>query len=141
MDWLVGTLKKYIDTHYPTLPDRDNTAICGSSMGGLMALYGACEYNHVFKKAACLSPSFWVSKDKVLQIVTHADMDTDTCIYIDYGSVELPSHSLNSEALISVARSLLTKHINVALRIIPGGTHSERSWEKQIPKFMEYLGL
>jgi hypothetical protein len=77
----------------------------------------------------------------VLQIVTHADMDTDSCIYIDYGSVELPNHSLNSEALISVARSLLTKHINVALRIIPGGTHSERSWEKQIPKFMEYLGL
>ena len=141
MDWLVGTLKKYIDTHYPTLPDRDNTAICGSSMGGLMALYGACEYNHVFKKAACLSPSFWVSKDKVLQIVTHAEMETDSCIYIDYGSVELPSHSLNSEALISVARSLLTKHVNVALRIIPGGTHSERSWEKQIPKFMEYLGL
>ena len=76
-----------------------------------------------------------------MQFVTHAEMDTDTCIYIDYGSVELPSHAPSSEALISVARSLLTKHVNVALRIIPGGTHSERSWEKQIPKFMEYLGL
>ncbi len=141
MDWMVGTLKQYIDTNYPTLPGRDDTSICGSSMGGLMALYGACEYNHVFKKAACLSPSFWVAKNKVLEIVTRADMETDTCIYIDYGSVELPSHEPSSEALISVARSLLTKHVNVALRIIPGGTHSERSWEQQIPKFMEYLAL
>lgn len=141
MDWMVGTLKQYIDANYPTLPGRDDTSLCGSSMGGLMALYGACEYNHVFKKAACLSPSFWVAKNKVLDIVTHADMETDTCIYIDYGSVELPSHAPSSEALISVARSLLTKHVNVALRIVPGGTHSERSWEQQIPKFMEYLAL
>ncbi len=141
MDWMVGTLKKYIDAKYPTLPERENTVICGSSMGGLMALYGACEYNHIFQKAACLSPSFWVSKDKVLNMVANAEMETDTCIYIDYGSMELPNHTPNSEALISVARSLLTKHVNVALRIIPGGTHSEASWERQIPKFMEYLGL
>jgi len=141
MDWLTGTLKTYIDSKYPTLPERENTVLCGSSMGGLMALYGACEYNHVFQKAACLSPSFWVSKDKVLNMVANAEMETDTCIYIDYGSVELPSHAPNSEALISVARSLLTKHVNVALRIIPGGTHSETSWERQIPKLMEYLGL
>ena len=141
MDWLVGTLKPYIDANYPTNPGREHTIVAGSSMGGLMALYGACEYNHVFKKAACLSPSFWVSKDKILQMVTHAEIDTNTCIYIDYGSMELPNHELNSEALISVARSLLTKHVNVALRIIPGGTHSERSWEKQIPVFMDCLGL
>ncbi len=141
MDWLVGTLKPEIDSQYPTLADRDNTIICGSSMGGLMALYAACDYNHVFKKAACLSPSFWVAKDKILEIVTRAQMDTDTCIYMDYGSVELPSHASSSEALISVARALLTKRVNVALRIVPGGTHSEGSWEKQIPQFMEYLGL
>lgn len=141
MEWLVGTLKPYIDSRYPTLTDRANTSICGSSMGGLMALYAACEYNHVFQKAACLSPSFWISKDKVLQFVNDADMEPDTCIYIDYGSMELPNHAPSSEALISVARLLLTKHVNVALRIVPGGTHSESSWERQIPKFMEYLGL
>lgn len=141
MDWLVDTLKPYIDSNYPTLPDRASTSICGSSMGGLMALYAACDYNHVFQKAACLSPSFWVSKDKVLEMVSDAQMQPDTCIYIDYGSMELPNHAPSSEALISVARLLLTKRVNVAMHIVPGGTHSETSWERQIPKFMEYLGI
>ncbi len=141
MDWLVGTLKPYIDSKYPTLPGRDHTSIAGSSMGGLMALYAVCEYNHIFRKAACLSPSFWVDKEKVLEIVENAAMSEDAGIYIDYGSVELPNHTSNSEALISVTRLLLTKGLNVALRIIPGGTHSEKSWQQQIPKFMEYLAL
>ncbi len=141
MDWLVGTLKPYIDAKYPTLSDRSNTSIGGSSMGGLMALYAVCDYNHIFKKAACLSPSFWVSKEKVLDMVEKGSANADTCVYIDYGSVELANHAPNSEALISVTRHLLTKGANVALRIIPGGTHSETSWQRQIPKFMEYLGL
>lgn len=141
MDWLVGTLKPYIDEHYPTLPDRANTAIAGSSMGGLMSLYAVCEYNRYFKKAACLSPSFWVAKDKVLDIAEKSDISSDSSIYIDYGSLELPNHSNSSEALFSVARLLLTRRVNVVMKIIPGGMHNESSWQKQIPAFMEYLGM
>ena len=39
MDWLVTELKPYIDSHYPTKPDRFHTFIAGSSMGGLMSLF------------------------------------------------------------------------------------------------------
>ena len=141
MDWLVGTLKPYIDANYPTLPDREHTAIAGSSMGGLMALYAICEYNHVFRRAASISPSLWISKDKVLELVENAKIDTDSIIFMGYGSAELPNHAPSSEALISVTRLLLTRRCNVALKIIPGGAHNESSWEKQIPLFMDYLGL
>ena len=141
MHWMIQTLKPYIDSHYPTLPERDHTSLAGSSMGGLMALYGVCEFNNVFKKAACISPSFWMSKDKVLNIVTSADLASDSAIYIDYGSLELPNHTSSSEALVSVARMLLTRRVNVVFNIVPGGIHNESSWEKQIPKFMDYLNL
>lgn len=141
MDWMVTTFKSYIDANYPTLTDRDNTFLAGSSMGGLMALYGICDYNHVFSKAACLSPSFWVAKDRVLDIVAGADMSADTRVYIDYGSAELPNHTRSSEALIAVARMLLTRRVNVTFKIIPGGIHSETSWGKQIPVFMDNLEI
>lgn len=141
MDWLTDTLKPYIDANFRTLPDREHTSLAGSSMGGLMALYGVCDYNHIFQKSACISPSFWISKKKVMEIVEAARIGTDSAIYIGYGSVELPDHAPSSEALISVARLLLTRRVNVALKIIPGGTHNESSWEKQIPLFMDYLGL
>ena len=141
MQWLVGTLKPFIDEHYRTLPDRSNTIICGSSMGGLMALYGACVYNHVFQRAACLSPSIWVEPGKILELIARAHIRHDTCIYMDYGSEEMFNHAANAEALISTSHLLLTKRVNLALRVVPGGNHSEASWERQIPIFMDCLGL
>ena len=41
MNWMVNELKPYIDGNFRTLPDRRNTILAGSSMGGLMALYDA----------------------------------------------------------------------------------------------------
>ena len=141
MNWLVNTLKPEIDAKYRTMPDRLNTIICGSSMGGLMALYAATVYNHIFQRGACLSPSLWVSPGKVLEIVARAHIRRDTCIYMDYGSEEMFNHAANAEALISTSHLLLTKRVNLALRVVPGGNHSEASWEKQIPIFMDCLGL
>ena len=141
MNWLIKTLKPYIDSHYRTLPDRKNTLIAGSSMGGLMALYGATTYNHVFQRAACLSPSLWLNPGKVIELIAKANIRRDTCIYMDYGSEEMFNHAANAEALTSTSHMLLMKQVNLALRIVPGGTHSEASWEKQIPMFMECLGI
>lgn len=141
MKWLVNVLKPYIDEHYRTLPDRANTIIAGSSLGGLMALFAATVYNEVFQRAACLSPSLWLAPGQVLEMVARARVKNDTCIYMDYGSLEIFNHAANSEALISTGHLLLTKRVNLAFRIIPGGTHSEASWEQQIPIFMECLGL
>jgi len=141
MDWMVNTLKPYVDENYRTLPDRKNTIIAGSSMGGLMALYGVTAYNHVFQRAACLSPSIWVAPGLMLELIARAHIRRDTCIYMDYGSEEMFNHAANAESLISTAHLLLTKRVNLALRVVPGGNHSEASWEKQIPIFMDCLGL
>lgn len=141
MSWLVGTLKPYIDENYRTLPDRENTIICGSSMGGLMALYAATSYNHVFQRAACLSPSLWVGSGKMLELVAKANVKNDTCIYMDYGSLEMTNHDANPEALSAMMHLLLSKRVNLTVRIVPGGSHCEASWEKQIPVFMECLGI
>lgn len=141
MRWLVQTLKPYIDAHYPTLPDREHTFLAGSSMGGLMALYGVTAYNHIFQRAACLSPSLWGCPEKALEIVARAKIRRGTVIYMDYGELELFNHPASLETLVSATHLLLTKRANLTFRIVPGGTHSEASWEKQIPLFMECLGL
>ena len=141
MEWLVNELKPYIDANYRTLPDREHTIIAGSSMGGLMSLYAATVYNHVFSKAACLSPSLWTNPERLLKMVEKADVGEDTCIYMDYGSEEMGNHPANKEVLKAMSQLLIEKNINLAFRIIPNGNHSEASWEKQIPIFMDCLGL
>lgn len=139
--WLVGEFKPYIDSHFRTNPDRKNTLIAGSSMGGLMALYGVTAYNHVFQRAAVLSPSLWISPGKVLEFVARAKLRRGTNIYMDYGEKELRNHDASQFALTQTNQMLLAKGANVTLRIVPGGEHCEASWEKQIPIFMACLGL
>ena len=141
MKWLIHELKPYIDANYRTLPDRMNTIIAGSSMGGLMALYGCCVFNHVFQRAACLSPSLWVDPGKVIELVARAHIKNDTCIYMDYGSEEMQRHSANREALSSTVRMLLMKNVNLTFRVVPGGVHTEACWAEQVPYFMECLGI
>lgn len=141
MDWLVGTLKPQIDREFRTLPDRKHTAICGSSMGGLMALYAGCCYGHVFQRAACLSPSLWIAPGKLLSMIAKSRVRSDACIYLDYGSEEMGNHFETPEALIAAAHLLLSRRVNVTLRIVPGGNHSEASWQRQIPVFMDCLNL
>src|SRR5438132_769367 len=61
VEFLVQTLKPYIDQHYRTLPDRFHTGIAGSSMGGLISLYAALKYPDVFGRVGVFSPAFWVA--------------------------------------------------------------------------------
>jgi hypothetical protein len=54
VDFLVETLKPYIDAHYRTRPDRLNTGVAGSSMGGLISFYAMMKYPDVFGRAGVL---------------------------------------------------------------------------------------
>ena len=141
MHWLIKELKPYIDGNFRTLPDRENTLIAGSSMGGLMALYAVTTFNQVFQRAACLSPSLWVAPGKMLEMIARAHIRRDTCIYLDYGEKEMFNHAANAEALFSTSHLLMTKRVNLTFRIVPGGSHCEASWAKQVPIFMECLDV
>lgn len=139
MDWLVTELKPYIDSHYPTIPDRFHTFIAGSSMGGLMSLYAAVEYSDIFSKAACLSPSVWLGTKKLLTMIRHARVLPDTAVYMDIGSEELKKNPTLLYNLLDVEYELKRKDIPVRFRIIEDGTHTEASWERQLPVFFDFL--
>ena len=141
MNWLTEELKPWVDRNYRTLPDREHTFIAGSSMGGLMSLYALCAYPRVFSGAACLSPSLWTSPTGVLEMIAKAKFGPDTVAYLDYGSQEMDNHGASASILTGANQMLLAKGVYSTLRIVPGGNHSEASWEKQIPIFMDCLGL
>lgn len=139
MDWFVHTLKPRIDEAYPTLPDRAHTFIAGSSMGGLMSLYAVLQYNEVFSRAACLSPSLWLTSRRMDRLIREAELSPDTVIYMDYGSREMSNHENMRRQYISVVNRLLEKNVWLTSRIVPNGDHCEACWEEQIPFFINTL--
>lgn len=139
MDWFVNTFKPYIDDNYRTLSDREHTFIAGSSMGGLMSLYAVAEYNHVFSRAASLSPSVWTCPAKMMELLKGAPIAPGTVVYMDYGEGELGNHAGMMKHLTGTAKRLLEHGVLLEWRMVPGGQHCEVSWEKQIPFFMNTL--
>ena len=139
MDWLINVFKPEVDRRFPTLTDREHTYIAGSSMGGLMSLYAVLEYNHIFSKAAALSPSVWVATKQMEALIIGANVSLDTVVYMDYGAEELNNHKNMAGCLSKIASMLFAKQIDLSFRTVPGGTHSEASWERQIPFFMNTL--
>jgi enterochelin esterase-like enzyme len=57
-DFIIQEIKPYVDSNYRTMSDPDNTAIMGSSAGGLVSYnIGFCN-PHIFGKIGILSPYF-----------------------------------------------------------------------------------
>lgn len=142
MEWLVGELKPFIDTRYPTLPDRANTAVGGSSMGGLMSLYAVAAHNDVFSKAACLSPSVRICLTDLKQEIRRAKMAPDTRVYLSWGEKE--SHGKHQMAqytanALKVVRELNEKGVGVYPYFQLGGAHCEADWSRQLPRCFKYL--
>ena len=139
MEWFINVFKRHIDNHYRTIPDREHTFIAGSSMGGLMSIYALMEYNHVYSRAAALSPSLWASPVEVHNMLSTAHFEPDTVLYVDYGSEEFGNHKNMRRAFGELATLLMWRKLSLHCRIVPDGHHCEASWEKQIPFFMETL--
>ena len=137
MEWLVNVFKPYVDKHFPTLPDREHTFIGGSSMGGLMSLYAVTEYNHVFSRAAALSPALSFSPREVDALLKHTRLPGDTIIYMSAGERELSPAA--ARRFGKAAQHLLSQGIAADCRIIPDGEHCEACWEKEIPLFLHFL--
>lgn len=129
-NFIVNTLKPYIDTNYRTLSSREHTGIMGSSMGGLISLYTAIEYQEVFGKAGIFSPSFWFSAqcyNHVLSIGKQYDMR----IYLMAGGSEgfsvIPDMLMMYNTLLNSGFSADELHYITP----PDGTHSEWFWARE----------
>ena len=56
--FIMREVKPFIDAHFRTLPQRETTALLGSSLGGLISFYLAWWHPEVFSMAACISASW-----------------------------------------------------------------------------------
>lgn len=83
---IVEEIKPMIDSRYRVLSDAANTAIMGSSMGGLISLYALCEYPLVFGLAACLSTHWTALGDHMIDYAQESLPRAGAHkLYFDYG--------------------------------------------------------
>lgn len=143
LKYLVEVLKPEIDSKYRTLTDANNTAIMGSSMGGVISNQAALLYPNVFGRIGCVSNAFYVSFEKILEFNKNGDFSKIKKFYMDVGDKE-GSHKVSREYLLTnkavynVLKEKINKE-NLSFKIIRNGIHSERAWAKRLPSILKYL--
>lgn len=126
MEFIVETLKPYIDNEYRTLTDRENTGIIGSSFGGVISLYGAIKYQHVFGKCGPFSPAYWANYDHLFADLAEIGFQHDVRFYQNAGENEGDQYI---QAMHQMEESLNSAGFeNTHSIVITGGDHNEATW-------------
>ncbi len=127
--FVVNTLKPLIDAKFRTRVGARDTAVMGSSLGGVTALYLAWTYPHIFGRVACLSSTFGFKDDLFARIAT--EPKRDILIYLDSGWPKDNYDTTNAmrDLLVSRGYQLGTELLQFSF---PQGTHNEGSWAGRI---------
>ena len=150
MRWIIEDIKPVIDRDFRTIPFRECTGIGGSSMGGIMALYGAVHYNRWFSKAACVSTAMGFCMRPLMMDMRRQPMSPDTRVYLSWGTREAwglknPDREDKSSKSYGWNRKVADQIESVGatayLHCQVGGGHCEADWEKLVPTFMNFLWM
>lgn len=136
LDFLVKTLKPFIDKHYRTRRDKQNTFIAGSSMGGLISMYAVLKYPDVFGGAGVFSPAFWVGT-KIFDDIKKKGNRVNSKIYFYCGGQENEAMKPDMEKAFEEMRKVSESKMTCMIR--PDGKHTEWVWREEFPLFYLWL--
>ncbi len=139
LDFLVETLKPAIDRRFRTRRGRASTGIAGSSMGGLISLYGFFRSPPAFGFAGVLSPSLWFAGGAIFSRIEAAAFVPGR-LYLDIGALEGPEHVARARRM----RDLLAARgyrLGAGLRWLESrcGRHDEASWGRRFARALPFL--
>lgn len=152
LSFLADTVKPLIDRDFRTLSDRQHTGLMGSSMGGLISLYGYFRRPETFGFAGVMSPSFWYANRAIYAYVEAAPYVSGR-IYLDVGTREYGGsvtekaarrQSRRHYAAVRRMKRLLVKkgyRLRYELLVVEerGAGHNEPAWARRLPLALQFL--
>ncbi|MDD2575703.1 MAG: alpha/beta hydrolase-fold protein [Acholeplasmataceae bacterium] len=141
MAFLVDIVKPYIDENYNTKQDRLNTYISGSSLGGLISIFGGLEYLEIFGGILAFSTSTQlVNSEELPQYFASLDLDllkeTHYFFYVGTngdGNVNWPGHYKELLVDLNVPES------NIQVLIGENHQHNELAWRTFFPEAISWI--
>ena len=146
--FIAETLKPYIDAHYRTLPDKTNTGLAGSSMGGLISLYGGLAYSDVFGTLGVFSPSIWLDhgniENELTSLTNIANIHTQR--YYFYAGMSENRRKPDNTFVhmhddVQQAIRLLQEAANPEIKLVAreDGRHGALYWRAAFPAFYAWF--
>jgi predicted alpha/beta superfamily hydrolase len=139
VDFIVNTLKPYVDIHYRTLPGRQSTGIMGSSMGGLISMYAFSERQDVFSKAGIFSSAFWFADSNSANHTASHPRLGNARVYFLTGGQEPAYVTQDMDEVIDAMGTAGFSDNEHFRKVAADGQHSEWFWAREFPDAYVWL--
>ncbi len=154
LEWIASSLKPWLDSALRTRPEPDNTAIIGSSMGGLISLYAFLEYPDVFGRAGCVSthwpaiaPQNVDSIDPELIGIWRGMLEErlgepgGRKLWFDHGTATLDAYYPPYQAAIDrhMDGTNWRRGRDWESRAYEGAEHEENAWAARLPEVLNWV--
>jgi predicted alpha/beta superfamily hydrolase len=159
--FLIRELIPRVNQEFRTLTGANNTAVGGSSMGGLLSYYLVSHYPNVFGACACMSTHFPLSEAVLARNIPGftASASPDTTPYIvrdikagfkvprgtrywfDYGTMGLDSAYAPTHLIVRnwLLKQGLVEGKDFVIRRYDGATHNETSWRARLEDPLKFI--
>jgi enterochelin esterase-like enzyme len=143
-DFLIREVMPFIEERYRVAKGPENTALGGSSLGGLISLYVALVRPGIFGRLLLESPSLWVAQRKILRDARGFRAWPER-VYLAVGTREVGREDKDRQTVENVralARMMQQSGLDerrLYLKIDEGATHSEAAWGGRFPEGLAFL--
>lgn len=145
--FLINSIKPFVDSNFRTFSDYKNAFIAGSSMGAIISLYIALEFENIFSKVGLFSIAAWFAESEIINFINKKTIPENMKFYLDIGTNEssskkitnFPEIYLNGFKKIKHALSSKISEKNILSLIEPFGEHNEFSWNRRFPIFLYFI--
>lgn len=144
-DFIINTLKPFIDEKYRTKKSKKFTSMIGSSAGANISAFIGKKYQAKIGSLGIFSLASFAFKDEFESYFKDASLKAKQKIYIKVGTEESAERKISQAYIDSSVNyyDLLIKAgipiDNIKLRIISGDTHSEEDWAKYLLECLEFV--
>ncbi len=132
IDFISQSLKPFIDTNFRTLSTPEYTCIFGSSLGALIAIYGAIKYPGIFGKAGAFSPAYWFNISNFVSYIQEntSNLGLSKIIHLG-GKSESPTMENFIDLVHEKLQTMGLQKVQSKVKIDADGTHSETYWRRE----------
>lgn len=139
LEFVTSVLKPFIDKNFRTKKSAVDTAMAGSSMGGLITFYAGLYFPEVFGALGVFSPSFWTNRSLAasLPILLKKKSHRRQRFFFDVGGKENP-HLISQMLEVAQVMKYVSK-AEVTAVVIPDADHNEASWGMAFGRFYRWF--
>ena len=135
---LTDEIMPMINAKYRTKTGPANTALLGSSFGGVITSYLGVTRSDVFGKLGIVSPSVWVNNRQLLKTIK--PLKNRQRVWIDMGTKEGAGAVADAKALFEAYTAAGWKQGKDITLVIDGNAeHNELAWSRRMMSILSYF--